>query len=57
MPKIVHAEVYQQIPHPMVGHAPFVLIKFDDPSYLHMDRRRIKRERNKAIKKWLKRTH
>jgi hypothetical protein len=51
--KIIHAEVYEQMPHPMLPVTPsFVVVKFDEPAFVHMDRRRIKRERNKAIKKW-----
>jgi hypothetical protein len=51
---IVHAEVYEQTPHPMFGSAPFVVVRFDDPTFASMDRRRIKREYNRAIKKWRK---
>ena len=38
----------------MFGPAPFVVVKFDDPAFASMDRRRIKREYNRAIEKWRK---
>ena len=51
---IVHAEVYEQVGHPMFPQASFVVVKFDDLAFVNMDRRRIKREQNRAIKKWRK---
>lgn len=52
---VLHAYVIEQIPHPMFGPAPFVLVKFEgDGAYWNMDRRRIKRETAKAMKAWRK---
>lgn len=52
MTKIVKATVYEQTPDPYMPPPTIAVVKFDDPSYVLMDRRRIKRERAKAIRKW-----
>lgn len=52
MSEIVRAQVYEQTPHPIFGSAGFVVVKFDSMAFLNMDRRRIKREQNRALKKW-----
>ena len=44
-----HAEIIEQNPHPLFGPAPFAVVVFDrNPS--QMDRRRVKRETNKALR-------
>jgi len=50
--KIVRAYVVEQTPHPMAGHANFAVVVFESDDWVKMNRRRIKRERNKAIQAW-----
>jgi len=47
------AYVIEQIPHPMLGPAPFVVVVWQ-PEFaeLKMDRRRIKREMARAMREW-----
>jgi hypothetical protein len=52
--RIVRAHVVEQMPHPMFGPAPFVIVQFESWDYVHMDRRRIKREKARAIRNWRK---
>jgi hypothetical protein len=54
MSKIVHVHVVEQMPHPMAGPAPFVVVQFDNMDFRLMDRRRIKREQAKAVRAWRK---
>ncbi|HET9538091.1 MAG TPA: hypothetical protein VFP43_22550 [Mesorhizobium sp.] len=51
---LVHAYVVEQLPHPMVGPAPFALVMWESEGWRQMDRRRIKREEKKAVRKWRK---
>lgn len=48
--RIVRAHVVEQIPHPMFGPAPFIIIQFESMDFRLMDRRRIKREQARAIR-------
>jgi len=49
---IVRAYVIEQTPHPMIGSANFAVVVFESDDWIKMNRRRIKRERNKAIRAW-----
>lgn len=51
---VVRAHVIEQIPHPMFGPAPFVLVQFESIDFRLMDRRRIKREEARAMRAWRK---
>lgn len=50
--RIVRAEVVEQIPHPIAGPSPFVVVQFESIDFRLMDRRRIKREQARAMRAW-----